>query len=80
MCPTLHREEGFRIFCYSNEPDEPPHVHVTRAGGIAKVWLRPVTLAWHRGFRPPELRRVVYIVQRDQTRLLEGWNEHCARG
>ena len=80
MCPTLHREDGFRFFCYSNEADEPPHVHVSRAGGMAKVWLQPPALAWHRSFSPPELRRLVYIVQRDRVRLLEAWNEHRTRG
>ena len=79
MCPTLHREDGFRFFIYSNEADEPAHVHVSRAGGYAKLWLEPVSVAWNRGFRPPELRQVVYIVQRDRAELLEAWNEHRTR-
>jgi Domain of unknown function (DUF4160) len=46
--PTVLRQDGFRFFFYSNEgdPREPPHVHVMRGGGEAKVWLRPfVTIA-----------------------------------
>jgi len=29
--PTLLRVEGFRFFFFSNEGQEPPHVHVGRA-------------------------------------------------
>ena len=29
MSPEIHREHGMRFFFFSNEGDEPPHVHVT---------------------------------------------------
>lgn len=32
--------------------DEPPHVHVGKAGMEAKYWLNPVALVKARGFRP----------------------------
>jgi hypothetical protein len=44
--PTLLRIEGFRFFFYSNEQDEPPHVHVEKGDGEAKFWLQPVALAY----------------------------------
>jgi len=37
--PTIARIDGFRFYFYSHEPNEPPHVHVDRAGASAKVWL-----------------------------------------
>lgn len=40
--PTVLTVEGFRFFFYSNENDEPPHVHVEKAEGTAKIWLSPV--------------------------------------
>ena len=31
--PTILRKNGFRFFFYSNERNEPPHVHVVGRGG-----------------------------------------------
>jgi len=30
--PTILRVDGFRVYFYSHEPGEPPHVHVDRTG------------------------------------------------
>lgn len=54
--PTVHREDGFRFYFYSHEPNEPAHVHVDRAGASAKLWLRPVAVAANLGFNARELR------------------------
>ena len=43
--PTLLQAEGFRFFFYSNERQEPPHVHVEKGDGEAKLWLQPVQVA-----------------------------------
>ena len=37
--PTVLRAQGFRLYFWSCEPNEPPHVHVDRVGASAKVWL-----------------------------------------
>ena len=39
--PTVLREEGYRFYFYSHEPNEPPHVHVDKGGSTAKFWLEP---------------------------------------
>ena len=57
--PTVHRERGFRFYFYSNENDEPPHIHVDKGGASAKVWLQPLSLAWNRGYTAKELSRVL---------------------
>ena len=46
---AIHIFEGYRIGFYSNERDEPPHVHVIRADNEAKFWLDPVRLANNMG-------------------------------
>jgi hypothetical protein len=53
--PTVARINGFRFYFYSHEPNEPPHVHVDRAGASAKFWLDPVALARAVGYKPQEL-------------------------
>ena len=34
--PTVLLVEGYRFFFFSNEGQEPPHVHVRKGGGVAK--------------------------------------------
>ena len=77
--PTVLREQGFEFFFYSNERNEPAHIHVWSQGGVAKFWLRPVALAASRGLRNHELSELQRIVVRNVD-LFEGkWNEHASR-
>jgi hypothetical protein len=77
--PTLLQVEGFRFFFYSNERQEPPHVHVEKAEGEAKFWLNPAALAYSHRFTPQELRRVREIVFQHQVAFVERWHEHFDR-
>jgi hypothetical protein len=65
--PTVLRERGFRFFFWSNERNEPPHVHVESADGYAKFWLSPVSLAESVGYDSSEVRQLldIVIVQRE---------------
>src|ERR687883_354290 len=60
--PTVWRERGYRFFFFSNERNEPPHVHVQSGDGYAKVWLTPVSLAQSVGYDASELRDVLVIL------------------
>jgi len=72
--PTLLREGPYRIFWYSHEPGEAPHVHVDRGDCSAKFWLEPVALARNLGYPAHELRRIRSIIEFNQTVLLEAWH------
>ncbi|HEU4826354.1 MAG TPA: DUF4160 domain-containing protein [Dongiaceae bacterium] len=52
----MHREQGYRFYFYSHEPNEPSHVHVDKGSSSAKFWLDPVRLSRNHGFSAPELR------------------------
>lgn len=39
--PTFLLINGFRFFFYSDEGDEPCHIHVKKGSGRGKVWLDP---------------------------------------
>ena len=77
--PTVHRERGFDFYFYAEEGNEPAHMHVDKGGGTAKVWLKPVRLAWADGLKVKEIRQIMRIAKRDQARLLEKWNEFSER-
>jgi hypothetical protein len=77
--PTLLLIEGLRFYFYSNEGEEPPHVHVSKGRAAAKLWLRPVRLVYSNGFSPAEQRRMRELTFEYQIRFVELWNEHFSR-
>lgn len=76
MSPTVLRSGPYRLFFFSNERGEPPHIHVQRERMLAKFWLEPVELAGSTGFTPQELRRIQGIVVENVGKLREAWNEY----
>lgn len=77
--PVVVTVNGFRFFFYSNEgmPREPLHVHVTRAGNEAKVWVEPnVAIATSRGFNSNELSQVEALTLQYTELIRSRWNEH----
>lgn len=74
--PTILRIFGFRVFFYSLEPGEPPHVHVAYGGKSAKYWLDPVELANSEGFRAHELTRVRGLVIEHRDEFQRKWDEY----
>jgi len=78
--PTILRLEGFRFYFYSHEPNEPPHVHVDRAGATMKVWLEDLGIAKSRGFRTGDQGVILAIVEEHRVEMLEAWHEHFDEG
>jgi hypothetical protein len=76
--PAVLRVEGFWFLFYSNERQEPAHVHVRRGEDIAKFWLAPVRLSWNDGFNIATLSELHRIVRENETLFLRRWNEHFA--
>ena len=74
--PTVLREDPYRSFFYSNEGDEPPHVHVRAGGSVAKFWLDPVRFERNRRFAAHELTQVQLLVQEHRTEFLSAWNDY----
>lgn len=77
--PTVLRIGPYRFFFYSNEGNEPAHIHIRGADGEAKFWLAPVELAYNYGYRGHELREIEKLVEENQELLTEAWNEYAKR-
>ncbi len=79
--PQLHREGPWTFYCYSNERQEPPHVHVRGPKyPHAKFWLDPQTsLADPGGYNGPELRAIREIILAHRQQLLDRWHEHARK-
>lgn len=72
--PTVLRIGGYRFFFYSNESNEPTHIHIQRERALAKFWLTPVALASSVRFSPKEIRDLRKIVEENKEHFLEAWN------
>jgi hypothetical protein len=72
--PTVMRQGPYRLFFYSGDRVEPPHVHVERADHEAKLWLDPVRVQRTTRFRAAELREIERLVAAHQGEPLEAWH------
>lgn len=77
--PVILRIKGYRFWFYQADLDEPPHVHVGKAGMEAKYWLSPVTLVKARGFRQHELNEIERIIVEHRNDLLEVWEREVKK-
>jgi hypothetical protein len=73
--PTVLRVKGYQLYFYAEEGNEPPHIHVAKAGCDAKFWLSPARLAVNHGFKPHDLREIAEIIEQNENFISEKWNE-----
>ena len=78
--PTVLRSGSYRLYFFSHEPYEPPHVHVDRDRYSANFWLDPVHLARNIGFSAFELNRIESLVAKNIDLLLEAWYGYFGSG
>ena len=69
--PTVLKVGPYRLFFYSGDGHEPPHIHIERDQRIAKFCLRPVKLAEAGWLRSAEIREIERIVLEHNAMLLE---------
>ncbi len=74
--PTVLRWESHRVFFYSNEGHEPPHVHIESNGREAKFWLENLDVAVNFGFSEPEIKNIRKTLETHRSQLLSAWKEH----
>lgn len=74
--PTILKIGPYRFFFYANDRTEPYHVHVERDDKVAKFWLDPVRLEYSGGFNRKEIKKLIYIVEKHQQKIIENWNEY----
>jgi len=72
--PTVLRVGSFRFHFYSDERNEPPHIHVETPDGECEFWLDPITLARNKGVLPPNLRIIEKLVYEHQPFLKEKYH------
>jgi hypothetical protein len=75
--PTVLEINGYRFKFYSNENDEPAHLHVTKGNGNAKIWLKPsVFEEYSYNFTVRERRDIKALVNANYEILIKAWDEY----
>jgi len=74
--PTILRLFGYRFFFFSNEGNEPPHIHIEKAEAYAKYWLEPVELASSYAFNAKELNELRKLVLENKSLFEQKWHEY----
>ena len=78
--PTVLKKDGFRFYFYSEEGNEPMHIHVAYGDGRAKFWLKlDVILASSIGFKAKDIGRAKKIIEGSRKLIEEKWNEYDLR-
>jgi hypothetical protein len=79
VMPTVLQIKGYKFKFYSNESDEPAHVHVTKGNGNAKIWLRPdIAEEYSYNFTVRERRDIRKLVEKNYETLIKEWDEYFA--
>lgn len=73
--PTVLRIKSYRFHFYSDESDEPTHIHVETPDGECKFWLDPIRLARNKGIPPHKIREIEKLVFENQNFLKEKYYE-----
>ena len=77
--PTVLRIGPYRFHFYSDEGNEPAHIHVEFGDGECKFWLDPVTLARSINVAPVEVRKIERLVFENRIFLAEKYDEFHRR-
>ncbi len=74
--PTVLRLKGYRFFFFSNDKNEPVHIHVDSGDDYAKFWLEPVELENSSGYNAKELNEIRRLIADNLTVLRRKWDEY----
>jgi hypothetical protein len=78
--PTVLIVDGFRFFFYSNENNEPPHIHIDKAEASGKVWLVPaIDIVYMYGFSNSEQKEILKIINLNSETFIKKWHEYFSK-
>ena len=74
--PTVLFVNGYRFYFYAGDRNEPPHVHVEKADGLAKIWLEPgLKPQYFEGFKEQEKKEILKLTEENLELLKSKWYE-----
>jgi hypothetical protein len=77
--PTVLQIKSYRFFFFSNERQEPLHIHIEKAEAYAKFWLDPLFVAINHGFTSKELREISELIEKNEILIRDKWDGHFSK-
>jgi hypothetical protein len=77
--PKVSLPGSYRFYFFSNEPNEPSHIHVKRERAVCKFWLNPIELAENYGFATHELNKIEFLIEQHWLTIESAWHEYFQR-
>ena len=80
--PTIFNIAGYRIYFYSNENNEPCHVHIAKGKGTSsKVWIEPEIKLAHNDAQIPkkDLKNILEFLKVSKDDILTAWRNFFAK-
>lgn len=77
--PTVLRIGSCRFHFFSDEGNEPPHIHVRFEGKDCKFWLDPIVLANDRGIPIHKLNEIERLIYENKEYFFTKYHEHRNR-
>lgn len=71
--PKIFESGPYQFFFFSDEGDEPPHIHVRRDNANCKYWLDPISLAYNRGLSRSDLSDIRRIISENRAIFIEAY-------
>lgn len=79
MSPTIIYIRGWRLFFYSNEQDEPMHIHAKKGETECKYWIYPdifeIEEVFSFNLTPALKREVRQIIFNNFNEIVEAWSK-----
>ena len=80
--PKIFEINGYKIFFYSKENNEPCHVHITKDyKSVSKVWIEPEIKVAHNSAQIPhkDLKNILDILKVQRKAILQQWNKFFSK-
>ena len=82
--PTILRAKGWRVFFYSDEGNEPLHIHARKGDAECKFWLNQelfeIEEVWSYNLTPRLRREIRKIIYENFELIAQAWAEHFRGG
>ncbi len=77
--PTILEILGWRLFFYSNEGNEPIHIHARKAEMECKFWIKikeyDIEAAYTRSVKPRDAREIRKIIFDHFEYIIQQWDD-----
>lgn len=77
--PTVITINGYRFYFFSQDANEPIHIHVEKQEKDAKLWIDTWEFVNVHGFKKHELNRILSIAKNHENEIRNRWNEHAEK-